>query len=296
MSQEMQGKVVVITGATSGIGQVAAESLAGMGARIVQIARDRSRGEEAVKRLRERSPGIAHSIYYADLSRLSEMKRVAAEIAATEARIDVLINNAGAMFGSRLLTQDGLEMTFALNHMAYFVLTHGLRERLERSAPARVVNTASDAHEAATLDFNDLQSVEAYRGNFGESLRYGGPGFKVYGCSKLCNILFTRELARRLAGTGVTAYSLHPGFVATRFGDQTGGWISFAIRIAKRFALSPQQGAETLIYLASSPEVEGVTGQYFHKCNPTQPSPAAQDDAAARRLWEETARLAGLPD
>jgi len=290
----MKGKVVVITGATSGIGQVAAESLAGWGARIVQVARDQGRGQEAMKRLGERTPNVAHSIFYADLSRLSEMKRIALEIATAEPRIDVLINNAGAMFGSRHLTEDGLERTFALNHMAYFVLTHGLRGRLAASAPARVVNTASDAHLGARLDINDLQSEKAYRGNFLETLRYGGPGFKVYGRSKLCNILFTRELARRLAGTGVTANSLHPGFVATRFGDETGGLISFGIGVAKRFALSPQQGAETLIYLASSPEVAGVSGEYFAKCRPATPSQAAQDDAMAQHLWAETARLAHL--
>src|ERR1700733_11861158 len=147
MSADMQGKVVVITGATSGIGQVAAEKLAGMGARIVQVARDRQRGQDSLNRIRQRSPDVAHNVYYADLSRLSEMKRVASEISQAEPRIDVLINNPGAMFGSRQLTEDGLELTFALNHMAYFVLTHGLRERLVASAPARVVNTSSDAHQ-----------------------------------------------------------------------------------------------------------------------------------------------------
>lgn len=292
----MQGKVVVITGATSGIGQVAAESLASRGARIVQIARDCGRGEEALNRLRARSPVEGHSIHYADLLRLSEMKRVASEIARAEPRIDVLINNAGAMFGARQLTEDGLERTFALNHMAYFILTHGLRERLLASAPSRVVNTASDAHESATLDFDDLQSAKAYRGNFFESLRYGGPGFKVYGRSKLCNILFTRELARRLANTGVTSNCLHPGFVATRFGDETGGWISFGIRVGKRFALTPLQGAETLVFLASSPEVATVSGEYFYECRPKTPSREAQDDAKAERLWAETARLADLED
>jgi NAD(P)-dependent dehydrogenase (short-subunit alcohol dehydrogenase family) len=292
----MKGKVVVITGATSGIGQIAAESLAGMGARIIQIARDRGRADAALRRLGESATGVAHRIYYADLSRVSEMKRVASEIATAEPRIDVLINNAGAMFGSRQLTDDGLERTFALNHMSYFVLTHGLRERLVASAPSRVVNTASDAHVGANLDFNDLQSEAAYRGSFVKSLRYGGPGFKVYGRSKLCNIVFTRELARRLLGTGVTANCLHPGFVATRFGDQSGGWISFGIRMGKWFALTPQQGAETLVYLASSPEVAGVTGEYFHKCHPVRPSQEAQDAAIARRLWTETARLAHLED
>ena len=299
MQEAMKDKVVVITGATSGIGQVAAESLARMGARIVQVARDRGRGEAAWKRLRECAPSVAHTLHYADLSRLGEMKRVAQEIAATEPRIDVLINNAGAMFGSRQVTEDGLERTFALNHVAYFVFTQGLRERLVASAvaaaaPVRVVSTASDAHQGARLDFDDLQSVRAYHGSLVEWLRYGGPGFKVYGRSKLANILFTRELARRLAGTGVTANCLHPGFVATRFGDQSGGLISFGIRIAKQFALSPQQGAETLVYLASSPDVANVTGNYFCQCRPATPSREAQDDAAAQRLWAETARLAGI--
>jgi NAD(P)-dependent dehydrogenase (short-subunit alcohol dehydrogenase family) len=295
MNDDTKGKVVVITGATSGIGQVTAENLAGRGARIVQIARNHERGEASMKRLREQAPGAAHSIHYADLSRVSEMKRVASEIAAAESRIDVLINNAGAMFSSRQVTEDGLELTFALNHMAYFVLTHGLLERLVASPPARIVNTSSDAHAGAALDFDDLQSAETYRRrDLLEWMRYGGPGFKVYGRSKLCNILFTRELARRLSGTGVTANSVHPGFVATRFGDQSGGLISFSIGIAKRFALSPQKGAETLVYLASSPEVANVTGQYFTKCRAIRPSGWALDDAAARRLWEESARLAGV--
>ncbi len=292
-NEDMQGKVVVMTGATSGIGQVAAESLAAMGARIVQVARDRGRGEAAVQRLREIGPGVAHGIHYADLSRLGEMKRVGAEIAAAERRIDVLVNNAGALFSSRQVVE-GLERT--LNHVSYFVLAHALRERLVSSAPARVVNTASDAHRGAALDFDDLQSVEAYRGGFAEWLRYGGPGFNVYGRSKLCNILFTRELARRFDGTGVTANSLHPGFVATRFGNESGGLISLGVRLAKRFALTPQQGAETLVYLASSPEVAGVTGAYFHRCRPAAPTREAQDDTAARRLWAATARLAGLED
>ena len=278
----MKGKVVVITGATSGIGQVAAEALAGMGARIVQVARDKSRGEAALARLRQRAPGVAHTIHYADMSQLSQIKQVAAQIAAAETRVDVLINNAGALFSSRQVTEDGLELTFALNHMSYFVLTHGLRERLVASSPARVVNTSSDAHRRAQLDFSDLQSARGYS------------GFKVYGRSKLCNILFTRELARRLAGAGVTANCLHPGFVATRFGDQSGGALSFGVRAAKMFAISPEKGAETIVYLASSPDVAAVTGEYFYQCRVTTPTKEAQDDDAARRLWVETAKLAGL--
>jgi NAD(P)-dependent dehydrogenase (short-subunit alcohol dehydrogenase family) len=274
--------VIVITGATSGIGQVAAERLAGMGARLVLVARDKVRGQAVLARLRERAPGISHSIHYADLSRLVEMKRVAAEIAAAESRIDVLINNAGALFGSREVTEDGLELTFATNHMAYVVLTHGLRERLMASTPARVVNTASNAHKRAQLDFADLQSAHGYG------------GFKVYGRSKLCNILYTRELARRWAGTGLTVNCLHPGFVATRFADQSGGLFSYIVRMAKMFAISPEKGADTIVYLASSPAVAHVSGGYFYKCRPATPSKEAQDDAAAKRLWLESARLGGL--
>jgi len=294
MAENMKGKVVVVTGATSGIGQVAAEKLAAMGARIVQVARDQARGQAAMARLNQVAPGIAHSIYYAELSRLSEMKRVATEIAQSEPRIDVLMNNAGAMFGTRQLTQDGLERTFALNHMSYFMMTQLLRDRLIASAPSRVVNTASDAHTSGTVDFDDLQSEKAYRFNLLEWMRYGGPAFKVYARSKLMNILYTRELARKLAGTGVTANSLHPGFVSTRFGDQTGGLIGFGIGIAKRFALTPEQGAETLIYLASSPDAATATGEYFHKCRPATPSREAQDDAKAQRLWLETSKIAQM--
>lgn len=201
----MNGKTVVVTGGTSGIGEIAAQRLAEMGARIVLVARNKYRADATLARLRERGPGVAHSVYLANLTRLTEMKRVAAEIAAQEARIDLLINNAGALFGTRQVSEDGLEYTFALNHMAYFVITAGLRERLEAAAPAaRIINTASAAHYRATLDFDDLQSKQGFSAT------------KAYSRSKLCNILFTRELARRLDGTGVTANCLHPGFVATR--------------------------------------------------------------------------------
>ena len=280
----MQGKVCVITGATSGIGLIAAERLAAQGARLVLVGRDKARGEAALARIKERAPGARLAIHYADLSLLAEMERLAATIAASEPRIDVLINNAGAMFSRRSVTADGLERTFALNHMAYFVLSNRLRDRLAAAAPARIVSVASAAHRGNTLDFGDLQSARSYR------------GFTVYGRSKLANILFTRELARRLAGTGVTANCLHPGFVATRFGDNSDGFIRVAIGVAKNlFAISPEKGAETIVYLASSPEVAGVSGGYFAKSRPATPTAAAQDDAAARRLWEESAKLAKLP-
>ena len=278
----MRGKTVVITGATSGIGQVAAARLAAMGARLVLVARDKVRGEAEMASLRAISPGIHHSIHYADLSRLADVKRVAAEIAAAEPRIDVLINNAGALFAKRQVTVDGMELTFATNHMSYFVLTHGLRDRLRASAPARVVNVASDAHKGEKLDFNDLQSANSYR------------GLHVYRRSKLCNILFTRELARRWEGTGVTASSLHPGFVSTRFGDQSGGILSFLVRAAKTFAISPEKGAETIVYLASLDKVGNANGLYYYKCRPATPTKEAHDNDAARRLWQESEKLAGV--
>ncbi|HEY2780738.1 MAG TPA: SDR family NAD(P)-dependent oxidoreductase [Steroidobacteraceae bacterium] len=279
----MKGKVVVITGATSGIGEVAAQRLAAMGARIVLIARDPARGQKTLTRLPSLGSSAAHSIYYGDLSRISESKRVAAEISAAEPRVDVLINNAGALFGTRQLTADNLEETFATNHMAYFVLTLGLRAPLLAAAPSRVVSTASDAHKGCTLHFDDLQAAKGYS------------GFRVYGRSKLCNILFTRELAGRWAGTGVTANCLHPGFVATRFGDASGGLLSGAVRIGKTlFAITPEKGAKTIVYLASSPEVAAISGEYFYKCQIAAPTAAAQDDDAAKRLWDESARIAAI--
>jgi NAD(P)-dependent dehydrogenase (short-subunit alcohol dehydrogenase family) len=278
----MNGKTVVVTGGTSGIGEVAAERLAQMGARIVLVARDESRADATMTRLRKRGPRLAHSVHYADLTRLVEMKRVAAQIASQEPRIDVLINNAGALFGTRQVTEDRLEYTFALNHMAYFVVTEGLCERLTASAPARIVNTASASHYEAMLDFDDLQ------------LEKGFSATKAYGRSKLCNVLFTRELARRLQGTGVAANCLHPGFVATRFGDQSGGLISHFVWFAKFFAKSPEKGAQTIVYLASSPDVAGMTGKYFDECRVTTPSLPARDDRGASLLWERSAALAGM--
>jgi NAD(P)-dependent dehydrogenase (short-subunit alcohol dehydrogenase family) len=282
--EAMQGKVVVITGGTSGIGQVAAERLAQMGARIVLIARSRGRGEATLARLGELAPAQAHSIHYGDVSRLAEVRRVGKEVAAAETRIDVLINNAGAMFGHRQTTDDGLELTFATNHLSYFVLTHALSERLITSAPSRIVNTSSHAHYRATLDLDDLQSERDYR------------GFQVYCRSKLCNILFTRVLAKRLAATGVTTNALHPGFVKTRFGDQSGGTIGRFMAFWKIFAISQEKGADTLIYLASSDEVARTSGLYFYKRKPVEPSKLAQDDATAARLWSETSKIAGIPE
>jgi NAD(P)-dependent dehydrogenase (short-subunit alcohol dehydrogenase family) len=281
MPPPLQGKVCVITGATSGIGRVAAMRLAQLGARLVLVARDPARAEATLARLRAQAP--AHRAHLADLSRIAEMKRVAAEIAAAEPRVDLLINNAGALFGARRFTADGLERSFAVNHLAYFVLTHGLRERLLASAPARVVNTASTMHRVAWLDFDDLQYTRYHN------------GLLAYARSKLCNVLFTRELARCWAGTGVTVNCFHPGFTRTRFGNQAGLFWAPLLFIGKAFAIPPAWGARTLLHLATSPEVADVTGGYFVRCRLTRPSRNAEDEAAARQLWDESARIAGNP-
>ena len=276
----MRGKTVVITGATSGIGEVAAIRLAGQGARIVFIARDRIRADATLAKLRQANQAEKHAAHIADLSLLSDMKQVAGEI-AREPVIDVLINNAGAMFNARRETSDGLERTFALNHISYFVITNLLLPKLKSGA--RIVSTASGAHRRAHLDFADLQSRAGYR------------GFAVYAKSKLCNILFTRELAKRLQGTGVTANCLHPGFVATRFGDQSGGLIAWGVWLAKPFmGLSMEEGAKTIIHLASSPEVADVSGEYFYECKIDMPSEAARNDGDAKLLWDVSAEIAGL--
>ncbi len=279
----MQGKVIVITGATSGVGLHAAIELAAMGARLVLIGRNPERGSAALAAVRRRTPQAEVDMRYADLARLDQVRELGAALDAALPRIDVLINNAGAIFQRRQFTAYGLERTFALNHMAYFLLSHLLREKLVASAPARIVSVASEAHRGATLDFDDLQGERRYS------------GWKAYQRSKLCNILFTRELARRLAGTGVTVNCLHPGFVATRFGDDNGGLFRLAVKLAKKVsAIAPARGAETAVYLSSSEEVAGQSGGYYDKCRPATPSAAAQDDAAARRLWQESARIAGI--
>ena len=224
-----------------------------MGARIVFIARDAKRAEATLAQLEAAAPGRGHRAHIADLSLVAATRRVGDEIAASEARVDVLINNAGAIFSDRRVTAEGLELTFALNHMAYFTLTGCLRDRLVGSAPARVVSTSSAAHYGAKLDFDDLQCARGYN------------AWKAYNRSKLANILFTRELAKRLAGTGVTANCLHPGVVASRFADDAGGWTGRVFPFLKRFAISPAKGADTIVYLASSPDVAKVSGEYFAK-------------------------------
>lgn len=277
----MQDRTVVVTGATSGIGRVVCERMAAMGASLALVARDRAKADALAAELAGKgAPRV--SVHVADLSRLSEVRRVAGELAALP-HIDVLLNNAGAIFNRRETTADGFERTFALNHLAYYALTNLLLDRLKASSPARVVNVASEAHRGATLAFDDLQTARGYS------------GWLAYKRSKLCNILFTRALARRLAGSGVTANALHPGFVATSFGNNNRGVFRLGLGVAKRFmAIAPAEGAKTPVYLASAPEIAGLTGLYFDKCAVREPSVSAQDDDSGERLWRESARLSGI--
>lgn len=280
----MRGKTCVITGATSGIGLEAAEELARRGASLILVGRDAGRGAAALGRIRTRVPAAQIALRIADLSRLAELRRLAADLLATAGRIDLLINNAGAFFDRHELTEDGLERTFALNHMSYFLLTNLLLDRLKEAVPSRIVNVASEAHRGATIDFSDLTG------------RRGAKGWSAYRRSKLANILFTSELARRLGDSGVTANCLHPGFVATRFGDAANTMPTrWLFGLAKRLAaITPVEGSRTIVHLAGSPEVARVSGRYFIKSREAEPSPAARDGAAARRLWDESARIAGL--
>src|SRR5271155_54323 len=259
---DMKEKTVVITGANSGIGLETAAALAGAGAEIVITARDRGRGAAALEEIKHRSGSQRVSLVVFDLGDLDSVRAGAEKILERCPRIDVLINNAGVVLSARTQTVDGFESTFAVNHLGPFLLTELLLDRIAQSAPSRIVNVSSTAHTQARkgLDFDDLQSTHGYG------------AMSVYAKSKLANILFTTELARRLEGTGVTVNALHPGVVATGYGrdGDTGGVISFGLRLIRPFILSPAKGAETSIYLASSPEVATVTGTYFLKCKPKE--------------------------
>ncbi|TBR22754.1 SDR family oxidoreductase [bacterium] len=272
MAWDLKGKTVVVTGATNGIGKAAAVELGRRGARLVLVGRDRRRCADAADAVR--ATGVSVDTVVADLSLMSETRRAAAEVLALCPRLDVLVNNAGAIMPERRMTAEGHEATLALNHLSYFLFTKLLTERLKASAPARVVVVASDAHRsAAGFPFDDLKAEK----RFVPMLRYGE--------TKLANILFTRALAKRLAGSGVTANALHPGVVATGFGADSKGIVGLFVRLARPFLLTAEQGAETIVHLAASPEAEGVSGRYFAKSREKAPRPPALDDAAAERLW-----------
>ena len=280
--QMMSGQTCLVTGATSGIGKETALRLATLGATVIIVARDAARGEAAAAEIGSRVPRATVEVMTADLSSLAQVRRLAGEVLARQDRLDVLVNNAGVISTRRQLTTDGLEVTFAVNHLAPFLLTTLLRGLLERSAPARVVTVSSAAHkQARAIPWDDLP--------------YGGRSAQgqAYPLSKLLNILFTSELARRLHGTGVTANCLHPGFVRTALGRDVTGALGAVLPLILRVQPGPASGAETPVYLASSPEVARVTGGYFVKCKPAEPSAMARDARAAARLWALSADLAG---
>jgi retinol dehydrogenase 12 len=277
----MQGQVCLVTGATSGIGKPAARALAQKGATVVVLGRDPDKGAATVASIKQESGNPSVDFLLADLTVQDQVRDAAAEYRNRYARLDVLINNAGGFFWRRQESVDGIEMTFALNHLAPFLLTNLLLDMLKASAPARVINVSSDMHRSAEIDFDDLQMKRGYR------------GMKAYARSKLALTLFTYELARRLGGSHVTANAVHPGFVATGIG-LTNRFLGLFRPVIGLFAKSPEEGAETIIYLAASPDVESTTGAYFVDNEAVPSSPVSYDEAAAERLWEISAQLTGL--
>ena len=279
----MAGKSVLVTGGTGGIGKATAIGLAALGARVGITGRDPARTEAAAAGIRATPGSPAVDAFAADMSVQAGVRRLAAQVLDTYPRLDVLVNNAGGFWAHRHVTADGLEHAFALNHLAPFLLTSLLLDRLTASAPARIITVSSGAHARGRIDFDDLQGERDYSGQ------------RAYSQSKLANVMFTYELARRLEGTGVTATVLHPGVVRTSFGaEDQAAHMAVMIGVARPFMKTPAQGAGTPIYLASSPEVEGITGRYFVNRKPKATSNASYDTTAAARLWQASADLAGM--
>lgn len=282
-SSTMSGKVVMVTGATDGIGKGTARALAAMGATVVIVGRNPAKTATTVDELRAATGNEQIDSLLADFASLAEVRQLADTFKQKYDRLDVLVNNAGAVFTQRGETKDGFEQTFGVDHLAPFLLTNLLLDLLKKSAPSRIVNVSSAGHAISKMNFDDLQGQR----------RYTGMG--AYGQAKLANVLFTYELARRLRGTGVTVNALHPGGVATNFGAGQPGPLTQVIRFfITRFGITPEQGAQTSIYLASSPEVQGVTGKYFDKSKPVRSSPASYNNDAAERLWQVSEQMTGL--
>jgi len=282
----MKGKTVVVTGATNGIGEITALELARKGAQVVIISRSEEKCRRTVERIRRETDNHQVDYLVADLSLMAEVRAVAEAFLAKYDRLDVLVNNAGAYFNERRVTSEANEKTLALNHLSYFLLTHILLDRLQATAQdageARIINVSSDAHRFSPLNLDDLQREKKYS------------AFGVYAESKLMNVMFTYELARRLKDTGVTVNAVHPGFVRTGFGKDNNSIMDLIFGFMQFFALSPERGAETSIYLASSPEVQGVSGKYFSKSRPARSSAASYIEGEWRRLWEISEALTGV--
>jgi NAD(P)-dependent dehydrogenase (short-subunit alcohol dehydrogenase family) len=284
VKSSMQGKICMVTGANSGIGKATALALAQMGATVVMVCRDRAKGEEARSEITTKSRNNAVDLLQADLSSQQSIRQLVENFQHHYTHLHVLINNAGAAFpGRRRETVDGLEMTFAVNYLAPFLLTNLLLDMLKASAPARIVNVSSAAHKSGSIQLDDLQAEKHYR------------PMRTYPQAKLAVVLFTYELARRLQGTGVTANCLHPGFVATHFAQSDGGPAArLLVKLIGSFGASPQEGAKTSIYLASSPEVEGVTDKYFVKSIPRRSAAISYDESRQRQLWEQSTKLVNV--
>jgi retinol dehydrogenase 12 len=283
LANTMKGKVCLVTGATSGIGKVTAQALAARGATVVAVGRNPAKSAATVAQIRQQTGNARVEFMLADLSSLQQVRQLASEFKKHYDRLHVLVNNAGAIYLSHRKSVDGIELTFALNHLNYFLLTQLLLDTLKASAPSRIVNVSSHMHHSASMNFDDWQGQRRYS------------GMSAYGQSKLANLLFTYELARRLEGSGVTVNALHPGMVATNFAANNGVLGRLARPFLNLVSISQEAGADTVIYLATSPEVEGVTGQYFVNRRPRHSSKESYDEATARRLWQLSEELAGLP-
>ena len=280
----LDGRTCLVTGATSGIGLATAHGLAALGAHVVIVGRDRERAEHARKTIAERSGNPRVDVLLADLSSLAGIRGLADDFRANHPKLHVLVNNAGTIELKRTTTSDGFEKTLAVNHLAYFLLTNLLLPTLRASAPARIVNVASEAHRIGRIDLADLQSEKSYS------------AMRVYGTSKLLNVLFTTALAEKLAGSLVTANSLHPGAVSTRLGTHNGALAKLLIGLLRPFFLTAEQGAANSIFVAASDELEGVSGKYFVKQRAVEPSHRSQRSGLARRVWARSAELVGLPE
>lgn len=279
----MLNKICLVTGATAGIGKVTAQSLAELGAKVIVVSRNKEKCASTVEIIKQQTGNKEVNFIAADLSIQKDIYRVAEEFKKTFSKLDVLVNNAGAIFTSHQLSQDGLEMTFALNHLSYFLLTNLLIDSLKNSSAARVVNVSSIAHESGKIDFDNLQGKHKYS------------GWSAYCQSKLANVLFTYELSRRLKGTRITANALHPGVVGTNFGSNNKGIMGKLVRLyLKLFSISDKDGAQTSIYLATSPEVENITGEYFVKKKTHPSAPSTYDQSLAAKLWQVSSEVTNL--
>lgn len=284
LNELMKGQVCMVTGATSGIGEVTARELAARGAEVVVVSRNAQKCQNTVSQIRKQTGNPAVDYMLADLSSRSQIHRLVKEFKPRFPRLDVLVNNAGAFFLRRQESEDDIEKTWALDHLNYFLLTNLLLDMLKSSAPARIVNVASESHRRADIHFDDLEFEDGYS------------GMRAYGQAKLGNVLFTYELARRLEGSGVTVNAVHPGFVATNIGSDNGWLVNQVMKVVHLFGRSPKEGAETVIYLASSPEVEGVSGKYFFDKQPIESSSLSYDRRTAQRLWQVSAQMTGLDE